>query len=427
MAGLVSPRAYWELVRGNRNFRLLWLAQMVSEVGDWLYSVVLYSLILERTGSAKAVAIAVVLQVLPQVLVSPTAGAVNDRISRRTVMIVSDLARFVIVLAMLFAVRGESIWPIYVLLLLETAMWGFFEPGRSAILPNVTRDERELLVGNALASTTWSISLAVGSALGGVLAVVLGSDAVFVINACSFVLSAFLLSRIEVHEPHAEAKALRASDFVDFRPVIEGFRYISSQPLLFTTLMAKFGLGFMGASYVILPLFGERVFPVVNWGGSAQAGGMLGMSLLMAARGVGALLGPLCGSMWAGNRPERKRHGILIGFLILAVGYISLSAAPNIWVAAAAVMFAHSGGSNIWVFSTTMLQMQAEDKFRGRVFSADYAFFVVAMSATSYAAGVASDMGAHVRTITMATGLLVLIPAAAWAFLALPKWKSAAD
>ena len=72
-----------QLVRGNRNFRLLWLAQMVSEIGDWLYAVAIYSLMLELTGSAQAVALAVVLQVLPQLLVAPTAGVLNDRLSRR--------------------------------------------------------------------------------------------------------------------------------------------------------------------------------------------------------------------------------------------------------------------------------------------------------------------------------------------------------
>jgi MFS family permease len=281
-----------------------------------------------------------------------------------------------------------------------------------------------MLVANALGSTTWSFNLAVGSALGGLLAVAFGQDAVFVINALSFVLSAWLLSRVRVHEPHADAKALRASDFVDFRPVMEGFRYIASQPRLFATLMAKFGLGFMGASYVILPLFGQQVFPIVGAGRSTQDGAMLGMSLLMGARGAGALIGPICGAWWAGGRPEKGRIGILLGFLIFAAGYIFLSAVPNIWLAVAAVIFAHGGGANIWVFSTTMLQTQAEDRFRGRVFSADFAFLVIAMSASSYVAGVASDLGVGVRMIALATGLLALIPAAGWVYFALPQWKN---
>ncbi|MBK7931427.1 MAG: MFS transporter [Bryobacterales bacterium] len=98
--------SYWQLVRGNRNFRLLWLAQIVSEIGDWLYAVVLYDMLLQSTGKASAVATAVVLQVLPQVLVSPLAGVVNDRLSRRTVMIITDIVRFAIIACMLFVIRG---------------------------------------------------------------------------------------------------------------------------------------------------------------------------------------------------------------------------------------------------------------------------------------------------------------------------------
>ena len=140
--------SYWQLVRGNRNFRLLWLAQIVSEIGDWLYAVVLYDMLLQSTGKASAVATAVVLQVLPQVLVSPLAGVVNDRLSRRTVMIITDIVRFAIIACMLFVIRGGQFYMIYPLLLIETVMWAFFEPGRRAMLPNMVRGEAELRTAN---------------------------------------------------------------------------------------------------------------------------------------------------------------------------------------------------------------------------------------------------------------------------------------
>jgi len=92
-----SLSAYARLVRENRNFRRLWLAQIISEIGDWFYSLAVYSLILDLTGSAQLVALAVVVQVLPQTFASPTAGVVNDRMSRKRVMIVADVARMVIV------------------------------------------------------------------------------------------------------------------------------------------------------------------------------------------------------------------------------------------------------------------------------------------------------------------------------------------
>src|SRR5688572_24585866 len=147
-SGTVSLRSYARLVRTNRNFRLLWSAQIVSEIGDWLYTVAIYSLLLEFTGSAKAVALAFVLQVLPQFLISPTAGVLNDRVSRKRMMIIADWARAVIVLAMVLVRSPEWIWFLYLLLLAETVMWALFEPGRSAVIPNITTGT-DRLVANA--------------------------------------------------------------------------------------------------------------------------------------------------------------------------------------------------------------------------------------------------------------------------------------
>src|SRR5947209_20490013 len=110
--------AYIRLVRENRNFRRLWLAQIVSELGDWFYSLAVYSLILELTGSARLVGLAVVMQVLPQTLAAPTAGVVNDRISRKRVMIAADLARAAIVPGMMLVRTPGMIWLIDPLLVL---------------------------------------------------------------------------------------------------------------------------------------------------------------------------------------------------------------------------------------------------------------------------------------------------------------------
>src|SRR5215472_15341741 len=93
----VNLRNHVRLVRGNANFRRLWLAQIVSENGDWFYTLAIYSLLLDLTGKASSVALALVLQVLPHTLLGPLAGLVNDRFSRRKVMIATDLMRMLIV------------------------------------------------------------------------------------------------------------------------------------------------------------------------------------------------------------------------------------------------------------------------------------------------------------------------------------------
>jgi MFS family permease len=140
-----SLSAYGRLLRENRDFRLLWTAQIVSEIGDWFYTVALYSLLLELTGSASAIGLAVVLQLLPQVFAAPLAGVLNDRLPRRAVMIFADVCRAVIVLSMLLVRSADMVWLVWVLLFLETLMWALFEPGRSALIPRLARSDEERL------------------------------------------------------------------------------------------------------------------------------------------------------------------------------------------------------------------------------------------------------------------------------------------
>lgn len=420
----VSLSSYARLLKTNSNFRRLWFAQVVSEIGDWFYSIAVYSLLLELTGSAKAVATAVVLQVLPQFFISPLAGVINDRLSRRKVMIFADLVRAAIVLGMLGLRTLDTVPLIYALLLLETFMWGFFEPGRTATLPNLMRNEDETLVANALSSTTWSFNLMAGAALGGFVAAAFGRNTVFVINSLTFLVSAAFLRGMKFTEPHVERQPrFRFRDLADFSPAIEGMRYVSGNVRLLATLLVKSGLGLLGAHWVILPIYGERIFPLEFGDLDPQRAGMLGMSVLMGARGVGALVGPLIGGYWAGKQKPRLRLGILFGFVAITLGYTGLGMATKIGWAIAAVILAHAGGSVIWVFSTTLLHFQADDRFRGRIFSADFGFLVVTMSAMSYAAGVALDWGVSVRVIAIVSGFIAIIPATLWAVFALPLWK----
>jgi hypothetical protein len=174
------------------------------------------------------------------------------------------------------------------------------------------------------------------------------------------------------------------------------------------TVFAKFGLGLMGSNNVILPLLGERVFPIRLDGLTPERGAMLGMSLLMGARGVGSLLGPFAAGMWSGQNESRLRLGILFGFVFAALGYVAVGLSPWAWSAMAAVVFAHA------VFSTTLLQMYTQDRFRGRVFAADVGLLTLTISLSSYVAGTLVDWGLPVRVFAAGTGLVMLLPAMAW-------------
>jgi Transmembrane secretion effector len=413
----ISLHSYARLIGSNSNFRRLWMAQIVSEIGDWFYTLSIYTLLLELTRHASSVALALVLQVLPQTLAGPTAGVVNDRIKRKHVMIAADLIRCVIVLMMLSVRSASMVWLVYPLLLAETTMAAFFEPARSAVIPNIAASG-EVLAANTLSSATWSVNLLIGASVGGVVAAFFGRDAAFILNALSFLISALLIGGMHFREPHAEAAApLRARDLVDFSPIKEGIDYMRSHPTLLPAVFAKAGELMVGPSWVIFIVMGAGEFAVHRHGLDPAGGAMLGMSILLGGRGLGALVGPLISARWAGHNDHRLRLGILLGYITIAFGYGLIGVSRTVWLAAACAMLAHAGGSTVWVFSTTLLQLRTEDRFRGRVFAADLGLGSFTFATTAYLCGRFLDHGIPARTMATGTGFFMLIPAGLMAWV----------
>jgi len=411
----VSFGSYLRLLRGNRNFRRLWGAQIVSEIGDWFYTLAIYNLLLQLTGRASSVALALILQVLPQTLIGPTAGVVNDRVKRKHVMIAADLGRMMIVLGMLCVRSKQMVWFIYPLLVAETLLAAFFEPARSSVIPNIVRRE-DVVLANTLSSTTWSVNLMLGATMGGVVAALLGREAVFLLNAASFLASAVLIVGMRFGEPHAEGShALRARELVDFSPVLDGIRYVRTHVRLRSTVFVKAGNLIIGPSWVLFTVMGQREFAVRWHGLDPERGAFLGMSFLLGARGLGALMGPVLTAPWAGHWIRRLERAIFCGFLCTAAGYALLGVSAHLWQACLCVILAHFGSSILWVFSTTLLQLESEDKFRGRVFAADLGICMFMIAAGAYLAGRFLDWGYAARHVASVAGILVLIPATLWA------------
>jgi MFS family permease len=410
----VSLAAYARLLRGNGNFRRLWSAQVVSEIGDWFYTLAIYNLLLQLTGRAGSVALALVLQVLPQTLIGPTAGVVNDRLRRKHVMIAADLGRTLIVLCMLLVRSREMVWLVYPLLVAETLLAAFFEPARSSVIPNIVATD-EVVLANTLSSATWSVNLMLGATAGGVVAALLGRDAVFVLNALSFLISAALILSMRFAEPHTEgAHPFHVRELVDFSLILAGIRYVRSHVRLRSTVLVKAGNLIIGPGWVLFTVMGQREFPV-RWHGLDPArGAFLGMSLLLGARGVGALLGPLLAAPWAGQWKHRLETAIFWGYLGTAAGYTLLGVAGHLWQACLCVMLAHFGSSVVWVFSTTLLQLQSDDKFRGRVFAADLGLCMFTIAAGAYLAGRFVDWGFAARHVASVAGMLMFIPSMLW-------------
>ena len=413
-------QAYWRLVRHNRNFRAIWLAQIVSEAGDWFYALAIYTLLLDITGAATSIALALVFQVLPQTFAGPAAGLINDRLSRKQVMVVTDLARVVIVLAMLLVRGRRDTWFLYVLLTLETIMAAFFEPARNAVIPNIVAAD-QVTIANTLSAATWSFILAAGATAGGIIAAVFGRSVVFILNGLSFLISARLISRMQFDEPHrAGAAPFRFREIFDFSPTLEGIRFIRRNSRLSASLFVKMGTAVLACGWVMFPIFASKIFVLPGF--SVTRNTMVVTSVLAGARGIGALAGPLLSSPWAADSQVRMTRLILLGFALAGCGYFAFSQSLGLASACIALFVAHSGGAIIWVNSTTLLQLNSADRFRGRVFAADLAIAMLTVATAGFLAGRAIDSGISVRQVALAVGAAELVLGMIW-LSALSRWK----
>ena len=399
---------YRALLAGNRNYRLLWIGQIVSQLGDWFNSVAIYALLLELTGSATSVALMIIVQFLPMAVIGPVAGVVVDRVNRRRLMIGADVLRGMLILFLLLVRRADQVWIVYVVMGATVSLTAFFEPARTAVIPNVTT-RAQLLTANALSSATWSAMLAIGAGAGGVVTALFGRNVAFLVNALSFLASAAIIARtaFDADPPESKRPAGWAS-ITGIGDLIEGIRYVRSDRHVAALMLVKAGWGMAGGVLLLMTVFGERVFPI---GGSAAAG----IGVLYAARGVGAGFGPILARAWLGQRPEQMRRAIVPSYLLVAVFYLMLSSAPDIGWASLAIVGSHAAGSVLWVFSTVLLQMSVPDRFRGRVFSAELALLMIISAISSYACGYALDRyGVSPFVLTRAMGMLFILPAFGW-------------
>ena len=410
-----QPVGYIDLLQRNRSFRLLWLGQVVSQMGDWFNTIALYTIILQLTGSGRDVGLLLVARFVPSFLFGPISGVVADRFSRQRIMIWSDLLRALVVLGFLFVRRADQLWILYVLTVLQLGLSTFFEPAKTAAIPSIVED-RELVAANAISSVTWSAMLTIGAAIGGLMTSWFGTDVAFVLDAATYLLSAALIASIRLPKrKKRERQKLSLGRILGITETVEGIRYVKDRPRVLALLLVKPAWGLGGGILTLLAVFGERIFPI----GKGAAGGI---GVLFAARGIGTAVGPIVARRIAGEGNRRMQASIGISFLIGGVFYILFGGAINLWFALIVLGIAHCGGSILWVFSTVMLQRSVIDNFRGRVFAAELALVTLTMAASNYVTGEFLDrFGFSPRWVTVGVGIVFLMPGIVW-FLTQRWW-----
>jgi MFS family permease len=390
---------YVALLRGNPNVRNLWAAQSVSQLGDWFNSVALLGLIISLTNSPISASLTVVFQMLPAAITSVFIGGyIADRFDRKKVMIAADIARALIALSFILIRGPEWVWLAYAGTLLLSVGSAFFDPATAAALPNLCRPG-ELMTANALQQSTWASGVFVGAALGGVVAQTFGRDAAFIINALSFLWSAYFLSRIRGRF-RADDGPVALSGASALRVLTDGFRFLSHHPQVLLLSLAK--------PIWALTLGGIGLYSVYAF--NVYGVGDIGTSWLYAGRGLGAFVGPLVmTSLFAPRAPREFARVLGLTFVLCSIGYLIFGLSQSPVIGALGLAIGHFGGGSVWAFSRIFVQRATPDSLRGRVLAVDGMGFSVVTSlstlvvgtiatATTPAAGILSGVGASVVT-----------------------------
>ena len=339
-----------ELLRRNASFRLLFLATLGSLVGTWLATIALTVEIYDRTHSGGWISALLISIFLPTVIVGVAVGPLLDRLSRRRLMVASDLLRAGVFVALPFVDR-----PVWIVALAGLSGLGnaVYRPTVNAAMPNLL-EEDELEKGNALFMTVENMAWAVGPLIGGAIVATSGTQAAYWINAVSFVFSAALISAIPARRLQSEVSESRGH----WRDIVDGLALAKRSPAV-QTVVAAWSVTMLGVACI-------NVGEVVIAKSSFNAGDF-GFGLLFGASGVGLAVGSFAGGMLAERLPIRTLYGPAI--ILAGLGYGIAAAAPNVWLAVPAVVVAGVGNGAAALYNVLLIQRGVPDTYRGRAFT----------------------------------------------------------
>jgi MFS family permease len=409
-----SPLA---LLSRNASYRRLWLAELISFVGDWFTLVALVRIVHDATGGRLAVGVLFAVQIAPSLLLSSIAGSAADRIPRRTVMIASDCLRAAGALGFLALAPTGAVPAILALSAFQHSVTAFFRPAAQASIPHVVAPE-DLVSAGTLDGLSWSLGLVLGAALGGLAVDHLGVTGAFVIDAVSFLGSAAVIRTLplpRVAAAPSDGGRPRASGLGDFGDLLHEMR--RSAPLT-VALFAKCAWGVGAGLLLLLTEFGDRLL-----GATAAS---TGFGLLYAARGIGTAFGPLAARRVLGESDSALRASIAAGFAAAAVFYALFSLKLPLVLALACVGAAHAGGSAIWIGATVLIQRLAPDPVRGRAFAFEMALHTVTACASPILAGWLVDQGLDPSSVVAIFAGLTFAFGLAWTVAAWRTGRAAA-
>jgi MFS family permease len=357
------------LIRRSPEFGLLFLATAGSAIGTYLAAVALTVHIYDQTDSGVWVAVLLIADFAPIVLIGLLLGPLVDRLSRRWLMVASDVARFGIFGALVFV---DSPVAIVGLAALSGIATGFFRPAAYAGLPNLVRDE-ELTNANSLLQTIETLAWMLGPVLGGVMLTVWSPSVPYGVNAVTFLVSAYLIYRIPERRLRSE-ESLTAGHW---RDVADGIRLVLTSPPLRTVIVVY--------NVVVLGSAATNVAEIV-FAKDVLGAGNIGFGVIVGASGVGLALGSYLAAPAIGKAGLRRHY--IGSIMLMALGWGGAALSTSIYMVVPFVIAGTIGNGAAIVANQLFVQRGAPDRYRGRalatIMSANYAVFGLAMATAGF-------------------------------------------
>jgi len=425
--------SYWELIRTKRNFRNLLAGQFISELGNWFNFIAGLGVVrLVSDASPTAAGIFFVARLLPFALMSPIAGTFVDRFSRRKVMIATDLIRAVVALSFLLVHDADQLWIAYLATVVLHTTGAFFDGAKNAAAPNLTGKEG-LLAGTALLFSTRFLLMAVGSALGGWASAVFGYEVAFVINAASFLVSAYTVWLIPEEATRSRDAdltkvAARAVVGIPENPLSQERGRRAERPSFMTEL--KEGLHYSVTNHFALTILIMNMIWATG-GGSInivfeRVGGVqfaasegwspdLAVAVLWTATGLGLTAGMLIAHRTSIFLDRKRWNHAFIGWSLILHGLVFSIAGlmPTLLLWALLVFISRLIVGVEYAVQETAFQRSLPDHIRGRISTLDRGAELTIFGLSSYLAAEAMRFTTP-ETLTVLSGGLSALAGVVW-------------
>jgi MFS family permease len=401
----------------HRNFRLLWLGQLISFSGSMMQQAAILwhvSLLVPADRRGLALGIVGLVRVGPIVVFSLLSGVAADALDRRRLMMVTQVSAAVVALGLAgLTFSGLSVvWPVYVLAALGAAASAFDGPARQALIPNLVPREH---LPNALSlnQIMFQSASVVGPSVGGVLIAALGVGWAYLFNAVSFlfVIVALVMMR---DVPVIDASERAAASFGAAR---EGLRFVFSSPIIRATMLLDFAATFFASATALLPIFAQDVLHV----------GANGYGWLYAAPSLGSLL---AGAIMIRAVDHIERRGVLLLWATMVYGLATMAFGLSraFWLTFFCLALTGAADAVSTVLRSIIRQFMTPDRLRGRVTSVNMIFFMGGPQLGELEAGlVANWKGAPFAVVTGGIGTLIATSAVAISVSALRNYRRTGD